>query len=420
MIARQIETWLERVSENNKIIHLFGLRQTGKSTLFNHLRKTKYPNALYYPLHDFVTLRRYEGQPEKWVLEIEKALADRSSLEKLHVFVDEVQKIPDFFQGLQGLYEEHREKVKFWIWGSSARVLKRKRAETLAGRSLHKTLWPLSQSELLKKPSPIPCLFNPDQLMKDIAIEEPRDYTQQLSHLFQQTLLPEPHLLKNPQDVDDLLTSYQATYVENEIRWENLVENIGLFERFLALAANEDTQIVNYSAKAKVLDVSYHTIKSYYWILEDTFVCKEIPAYSKSFRVQTAKSPKIYFTDTGLARFIVGERGLPHEGTQTFGKLIEGFVVNEILKQIEYHSLPWKLSYLRTKTGMEVDLIISAGKERIAVEIKSSQKIAPSDYKPILTLMEMDKEIKYGVVFSRQSAPFQLAPKIYNFPIWNL
>jgi predicted AAA+ superfamily ATPase len=69
---------------------------------------------------------------------------------------------------------------------------------------------------------------------------------------------------------------------------------------------------------------------------------------------------------------------------------------------------------------MEIDLIITSGSVKIAVEIKASQKLHPSDYQAILNLMKMDPEIKYGLVFSRQSAPFQLAENIYNFPLWNL
>jgi predicted AAA+ superfamily ATPase len=121
-----------------------------------------------------------------------------------------------------------------------------------------------------------------------------------------------------------------------------------------------------------------------------------------------------------LARFIAGERGLPAEATRQFGVLVEGWVVDEIIKQIEYHGLPWKLSYLRTKGGMEVDLIITNGSQKIAAEIKASTKVYPEDYQSIVNLMAMDPEIKYGVVFSRQAVPFCLAPNIYNFPLWNL
>lgn len=419
MIPRILENWLDRVADQPQIVQIYGLRQTGKTTLMENF-KERYPHHLYYPLYDLVTLRIYESNPEKWVLEIEDYYKKNIEDKTLHVFIDEIQKIPDLFQALQGLYQKYKGKIKFWIWGSSARPLKRQRAETLAGRSLSRTLWPLSYSEISRRESQIIHLFEPTSLEKNIEINKPRGFSQDLKKLFQSTLLPEPYLLKDQLLVEDLIAGYQASYIENEIRRENLVQDIGVFERFLNLAASENTEIVNYSAQAKVLGIDSKTIKNYYGILEDTFVIRSLPAYSKSLRVQTSKSPKIYFTDTGLARFISGERGFPSENTRSYGKLIEGFVINEIMKQIEYHALPWKLSYLRTKHNLEVDLIITQGKESIAVEIKNTSKINSSDYKSLLQMMELDPSIKYGVIISNQSAPFRVHKKIYNFPLWNI
>lgn len=421
MIKRQIEKWLKETSDIPQIISLFGLRQTGKTTLMDSFRKDYYPEALYYPLYDLVTLRRFEAHPEEWVLEIEaayKKIEDQNKV--LHVFVDEIQKIPAFFQALQGLYEKYKGKIKFWVWGSSARPLKRQRAETLAGRSFAKVLSPFSQAELLQTKSVIPLLFDTANLEKKITYQMPRDYINLFGKWIQQTMLPEPCLQEKLPLAQQILKAYQATYLENEIRRENLVQDIGTFEQFLALAASENTGIVNYAAKAKVLGISPHTVRTYYNILEDTFVCQELPAYSKSLRVEISKSPKIYFSDTGLARFVSGELGLPTESTPAFGFLFEGFAINEIFKQIEYHDLPWKTSYLRTRSGMEVDLILSQGAQRIAIEIKATRKISPAEYQPILNLIKMDPEIKYGIIFSLQPAPFKLAENIFNVPIWNL
>lgn len=419
MIARQLEAWLKKVKNAPQIVHLFGLRQTGKTTLMNAFREN-FPKVLYYPLFDLVTLRKYEDHPENWVLEVESAIKKTSKTSIIHVFVDEIQKIPSFFQALQGLYEQYKGRAKFWIWGSSARPLKRQRAETLAGRSVSRVLWPLSQAEILQKESCIPDLFDFKKLEKNLEISEPRGYRQFLTKGFQQSLLPEPFLISEAGLAQELLRSYQATYIENEIRRENMVEDIGRFEQFLTLAASESAQIVDYSSKAKVLGISPHTVKAYYGILEDTFVCRMIQAYSQSLRVQIRKSPKAYFSEAGLARFIAGERGVPGEGTRQFGFLVENFVVMEIIKQIEYFGLPWKLSYFRTKTGVEVDLIISGEKGKIAVEIKSAKTISRKDCQSIMTLMELDSTVKFGIIFSFQSAPLRLTKNIINIPIWNL
>jgi len=418
MIARQIESWLRSVASKPQVVQIMGLRQTGKTTLLETFAR-QFPGARHYPLYDLVILQRYASRPEQWVLELTEAiLRQKSRGLPLHVFVDEIQKIPAFFQAIQGIYDKHKGAVKFWIWGSSARPLKKHRAETLAGRVLTKNLWPISQSEALQRNSLLASLFDPPNLTKNLSEQEPRGYTRTLMRALTQSLLPEPYLNEKTEDALSLLESYQATYLENEIRRENLLKDIGVFEQFLALAASEDASIANFMPKANALGVSPHTVKNYYEILRDTYVCRALPAYSKSFRVQTSKSPKIYFTDAALARFISGRRGPLFPKTSDWGYAVEAFVINEIFKQIEYLGLPWKLSYFRTKTGLEVDVIISGPEGKIAAEIKATDRLAPRDIQGVESLMELDKEIRQGVIFSFQSTPTALSKSIINIPIW--
>lgn len=421
MIARQLAAWISDVASRPQIVHVMGLRQTGKTTLFGEVRK-QYPASLHYPLYDLVTLRRYESDPERWVLEVEAALERREEKGELplYVFVDEIQKIPALFQALQGLYDAHKGRIKLWIWGSSARPQKRLRAETLGGRVLIKTLWPLSQEELLRQASVVPLFLDAPRLARQATRPEPRGWRADVGRWLRQSLLPEPNLLSDAAAAEDLLQAYQATYLENEIRRENLVNDMGIFERFLMLAASEDGAVANCSAKAKPLGVSPNTVKSYYAILEDTFVTRMLPAFSRSMRVQISKAPKIYFTDPGLARFVAGERGLPAFGTTAFGHLLEGFAINEIWKQVEYRTLPWKLSYLRAKSGLEVDCIIAEGKRLVAVEVKAAERMTASDIRPMKSFMSLVPEVSHGIVLSLDPRAGKIDDRILNVPIWCL
>jgi predicted AAA+ superfamily ATPase len=419
MIQRQLLNWLLNQEKHPQVTQVTGLRQTGKTTLMGVLRQ-KLPASLLYELQDLVTLRRYESQPETWVMEIEQHLARHASAGPLHVFVDEIQKVPVLFQAIQGLYDHHKGRLKFWIWGSSARAVKRHKAETLTGRIVTRHLWPLSQSELLGHQSIVPLLGDPKTFPSAINPQEPRHYLESLKRFLLQTLLPEPQLSDDAAHVIELLTSYQATYLENEIRRENLVDDIGAFENLLRIAAAEDGNIINYSAQAKVLGISPKLAKSYYEILSDTFVSESLSAYSKSLRVQIAKSAKTYFTDTGLARFVAGQRGELFEKTPDFGRYFEGFVINEIRKQCEYHGLPWHLAFLRTKTQREVDLVVQTPRTTFAVEIKSTDHESTDAIKSIQMAMMLDPAIQYGIVISRRGVPVQLAPNIWNVPVWML
>jgi predicted AAA+ superfamily ATPase len=421
MISRQLESWLHANAKRSQVIHVMGLRQTGKTTLMDLVRRN-FKDSLHYPLHDLVTLRRYESQPETWVLELEGELEARRGTGKLplHVFVDEVQKIPSFFQAIQGLYDKHKGVLKFWIWGSSAVPQKKRRAETLAGRVLIKTLWPLSQAELLGRESVVPLLTDPRQLRKAVTTREPRGYRAVLGKWLTHSLLPEPNQILSLSQAQDLLLSFQATYLENEIRRENLVKDIGIFEQIVSLAAGESGSIANFLKLGRTVGTSSHTVKSFFEILKDTFVCRILPAYSRSLRVQISKSPKHYFTDIGLARFVAGERSMLEKASVNFGRHLEGFVINELFKQVEYGSLPWKLNYLRTKTGVEANLIISSEDVKFAVEIKAASRIDGSDLRGMRKIMELDPSVAFGILVSMQPAPFDLGDKLYNVPIWCL
>lgn len=418
IIKRQLSDWLKKVEKTPQIVHVLGLRQTGKTTLMQQFRSS-IPTSLHYPFQDYIILNRYQGNVGSWVMEIEEHLA-RTTGNRLHVFIDEVQKIPNVFQALQGLYDKHKGRIKFWIWGSSARPLKKKRAETLAGRFISKKLFPLSQAEIYGKNSAVPYLLEMNKMSANLELACPADYFKILNQAIRQSMLPEPFLMKDRSIVDDLIESYQASYLENEIRRENLVADIGNYSRFLVLAASENGSTINYSSIGKHLGLSSNTVKTYYDILEDTYAAGRLHAESTSMRVQISKSPKIYFSDTGMSRFLVGERGVPEIKTKAFGHVFESYVYNEIRKQIEYYHLPWRLSYLRTKSGNEVDLIITCGREKIAVEIKAKSEIDIKDCKGIRYMMEKDPTVRYGVVISLQGAPLKITDNIYNFPAWNL
>lgn len=410
-----MEAWLKGASAKPQIVHVTGMRQTGKTTLLRRFLAGVRP-TVSFDLQDLVTLRRYEDAPEDWAMEIETSA--KSAPGGLNVFVDEIQKIPALFQALQGLYDRYKGLTKFWICGSSAVALKRRKAETLAGRVLARILYPFSQTELLDRPSIVPRLFSTS--WKRQVPPEPRGYRQMLRGWLTRSLLPEACLLSKDSDAFELLENYAAIYVENEIRRENLVLDIGTFGKFLTLAGGYNGRIVNYSALSSALGVSGNTVKSYYALLEDTFVCRALPAFSGSYRVQVSKSPKIYLTDAGLARILAGHRHAIRPDTPEFGAALECFVVNELTKQIEYACLPWKLFYFRTGTGVEVDLVIEWAGKAVAVEIKSTARPSAKDASGIRRLMALDSRVKKGFVFNLSPGVREISRGIYSIPIWSI
>ena len=278
------------------------------------------------------------------------------------VVIDEVQKAPPLLDLVHKLIKER--KFKFALTGSSARKLKRGAANLLAGRAFIYHLFPLTVAELQDK-------FSLDDALRFGT-------------------LPEIFTLENDSDKARFLKAYAETYLKEEIIVEQIVRNLPPFRRFLDVAAQMNTGVINYSNIAKDIQSDPKTVSGYYDILEDTLLGIRLPAYHASIRKQQKKAAKFYLFDTGVVRALAGQVDydlVPR--SFEYGQLFECFVVNELHRRLTYHGKQFKLSYLRVKEELEIDLIIERGsRPPVLIEIKSAAKVDERHAKGLLTLGE--------------------------------
>ena len=269
------------------------------------------------------------------------------------VVIDEVQRVPELLNLVHLLIEERG--IKFILSGSSSRKLKRGDANLLAGRALYYELFPLTSVELGQD-------FN-------------------LRSALEWGTLPSLACLKEKQEKIEYLESYVEVYLREEVVAEQLVRKLPPFRRFLDIAAQMNTKIINYSKIGRETGVSSDTIKQYFSILEETHLGFLLPAYHRSIRKQQTQAPKFYFFDCGLPRAILRTNEAPlNESTSLFGDTFEQFVVLELVRLNSYFRKRARFSYLRTKDNAEIDLIVDLpGQEVVLVEIKSSNNISPID-----------------------------------------
>lgn len=318
---------------------LFGPRQTGKTTaILSSLKEKKIPfwhvNLLLTQLY-----LAYEKDPSQFTKD---ALYQIKNKKVKIIFVDEVQKVPNLLDEVHQLIESFKD-VQFILSGSSARKLKRGGANLLGGRALVRNLFPLSIYELENK-------FN-------------------LNKILTQGSLPSIYL-SEPEESLDKLNAYTETYLKEEILSEGLVRNIGSFHRFLEVAAQHTSEIINYENIARESATKGKTVKGYFEILSDTLIGFILPAWDQSVRKQLALHPKFYFFDNGIISGTLGT--LDSIKFPDFsGKLFEQWIINEVKAYISYNLLPIKMHFWRTTAGNEVDLILSyLGKPIAAIEIK--------------------------------------------------
>jgi predicted AAA+ superfamily ATPase len=316
--------------ETDMSIFLFGARQTGKSTL---LRK-QFPDSIFIDLLDSELRMRFQRKPSL----LYDMLKDKAN--GTLVVIDEIPEVPELLNEVHRLISE--KGLLFVLCGSSARKLKRKGYNTLGGRAYPFYFYPLASVEV-----------------PDFDLDRALTYG----------MLPTHYLARNPRR---MLSVYVDVYLKEEILEESLVRNLMGFQRFLEIAALTNGEIVNYANIASECGVSAQTVKSYFDILEDTLVGYMIPAYTKVIKRRLVQAPRFFFFDVGLTNHLLRRESLVR-GTPEYGHAFEHFVILELIAYIGYNHKEEKLSYWRTHSGIEVDVVI--GNALLAIEIKSAEEV---------------------------------------------
>jgi predicted AAA+ superfamily ATPase len=323
---------------------LWGPRKTGKSTFL----KAAFPDSLSFDLLDTDLFLDFTRRP---ALLRQRLLADEQDELRRPIIVDEVQKVPQLLDEVHWLIENRG--LSFILCGSSARKLRRGKANLLGGRAWRYEMFPLVSAEI-----------------GNVGLLD----------VLNRGLVPSHFLSPDPQRA---LAAYTRDYLKEEVFEEGLTRNIPAFSRFLDAAAYSHGQITNYANIARECGVDAKTVKEYYQILVDTLLGTLIEPYkARQERQVLVKAPKFYLFDVGVAGAVTRRR-LVEERGEEFGRALEHFILMELLAHRSYSSLSYDIHYWRTKSGLEVDFVL--GRAEVAVEVKGSARVDSRDLRPIRT-----------------------------------
>lgn len=318
-------------------IFIFGPRGTGKTSWL----KQNYPAAIYLDLLADNIYTELLARPSR--------LADKIPPQFDNwIIIDEIQKIPALLNEVHRLIE-HR-KLKFILTGSSARSLRRKGVNLLAGRAVTYYLHPLC------------------------ALELGQDF--QLQRSLQFGHLPSVFSHAAPKQY---LASYVKTYLREEILQEGLTRNLPLFTRFLEAASFSQGEIVSYTEIAREVGSNRHTIGNFFDILEDMLIGYRLPVFTKHAKRDVISHPKFYFFDAGVYRSIrpMGPLDTPAE---TDGAALETLFLQEAKAINDYFDLGYSFYYWRTREQVEVDFIAYGERGLKAFEIKRKTHLTGKDF----------------------------------------
>lgn len=354
---------LVKLSETHSFF-LFGARGTGKSTLL----RSEYSrdSCLWIDLLNPSTLSELEKNPNNF----HELINAKPNATK--IIIDEIQRIPELLDVVHSL--TLKKKYQFILTGSSARKLKRNRANLLAGRAFNYFCHPLITGELGAE-------FN-------------------LNQVLQFGSLPEVFSLET-KDKQEFLRSYIDTYFKEEIVAEQIIRNLRPFKNFLGVAAQTNGEPLNISAIAKDVQADHSTVQNYFEILEETLVGFLLEPFSRSVRKRQRQAAKFFYFDLGVQRSLLGLLESPlSPSSPDFGKAFEHFCILEIKRRIDYFKPDWKLSYLRTKDNAEIDLIIERPGSKFAlIEFKSTDKLSTLSQAKLNSFAQITADIKNSETF---------------------
>jgi len=395
---RLLEGALRKRTSRGKVRLLFGARQTGKSTL---LRAVVPDDALLINLQDPRERLRYERSPGTLAGELE-ARRDK----RLVVCIDEIQKVPGLLDDIQYVYDRSPARFEFYLTGSSARRLRAGAANLLPGRAHSYRLFPVIRPE---RADDQPSLILPglkraasDRGFPDASLED----------LLVWGSLPgitsEPTARRA-----STLTTYAEVYLEEEIRREAVVRDVGAFSRFLTLAALESGRVMNLTGLSQESGVAVATIRNFYQVLVDTFVGYWIGPYGRSGRKSILSSPRFLFFDTGV-RNAAADVPLSRDLIKTeAGSLFEQWVLLELVARTAYLGRGHRVSFWRTRHGAEVDAVVETPRRDIPIEVKWTENPRATDARHLeLFLDAYPGRAKQGFVVCRVARPIKLTERV--------
>lgn len=345
MIHRTIEQLLVQYSREFRALAVVGPRQSGKTTLV----RSVFAHKPYISLENPDELLLASSDPRAF---LNRYLGG--------AVIDEAQRVPALFSYLQQILDETSEDGLFILTGSNNFLLQQSVTQSLAGRIGYIDLLPLSYNEI--NSLGLPALSTNQLILQGCY---PEIYDKQRSH---QIWYP----------------AYIRTYVERDVKLLRNIDNTLLFTRFVQLCAGRIGQQLSVSALSNECGIDVKTVQAWLSILQSSFIIYLLPPHFKNFNKRVVKTPKLYFTDTGLACSLLGIRSENEVSNSHFrGALFENYVVNELLKHKFNTGSPVNLYYWRDSLGVEIDILLDTGQTLYPIEIKASETFQESHLKPM-------------------------------------
>lgn len=401
-IARELEHKFMKMNKVFKALLVTGARQVGKSTMLKHLAEN--------------TGRTFVSMDDKR----NRDLARRDpglffQTFKTPILIDEVQKAPELFEYIKIICDETNETGLFWLTGSESKKLLKDAGDSLAGRVCILKMYGLSLKEKLGLTSIADIRYTYEDLVEREKLFPAYDVNQIFEHIWKGGL---PALQNfDAEQMNSYYSSYIETYLMRDAVDDNGISDTEGFRRVLSACAAFTGNLLNYSDLAAVGDVSVPTAKSWVKVLQTMGIVFLLNPYSNNELKRLVKTPKLYFSDTGLAAYLSmwTSKDVLMNGAAS-GRYFENYVVGELLRNTAYGETNVNMTYYRDSNQKEIDVIIEENGVLHPIEIKKATNPEKRIVKAFDVLKVSSNELGKGLVICMTDRTFPIDENNYMVP----
>ena len=401
-ISREVETTIDSMLRQGKVVLVTGARQVGKTTVLqHHLGQTFH----YVSLEDPAAL---SAAKQDSVLFFQT--------HALPLIIDEIQRAPELFSSVKWVVDQSQEKGQIVLTGSQTYHLMKGVSESLAGRVRIIEMPSLSLRELRGDAGdPHPYVPAPVEASDCVAPREGYD----LWEVMQRGSMPE---LQDPSiEWDAFYADYVSAYLERDVRALVSVKDEAKFYRFMVACAARSGQLFNASDVGNAIDADHKTVAAWLSVLQASNIVRIVEPFWPNIGKSLTKTPKIYFMDTGLVCHLTRWTTADQlRNGAVAGHVFETFVVSEVLKSyLNARGNVRDVWFYRDAKKREVDLVIQQGHVLHPVEIKTSALVKGDAVKNFSCLADLPGyELGFGQVICQTVEPYFVTSEVQAVPVW--